>query len=47
MIKQRLRRWRRYRTTVRELQEYRHHELSELGIARPDIHRIARDAAWE
>jgi uncharacterized protein YjiS (DUF1127 family) len=46
MMRERLRRWRHYRRTVRELQEYRHHELSELGIARSDIDRIARNAAW-
>jgi uncharacterized protein YjiS (DUF1127 family) len=47
MIRERLRRWRRYRTVVRELQEYGHRELGELGIARNDIARIARAAAEE
>ena len=39
-ITERYRRWRRYRTMVRELQSYTHRELSDLGIARQDIEQI-------
>ena len=41
----RLRRWRRYRETVRELQGLSSRELNDLGITRPDISRLAREAA--
>lgn len=41
MLKERFHRWRRYRTTIRELESYSHHELNELGIARADIVRVA------
>ena len=41
----RFRRWRRYRDTVRELQGLSVRELNDLGIARPDINRLAREAA--
>lgn len=37
---------RRYRTMRRELREYSHHELTELGIARADIDRISFEAAY-
>jgi uncharacterized protein YjiS (DUF1127 family) len=37
-------RWRRYHRMVRELNDYSNHELSELGITRADIGRIALDA---
>jgi uncharacterized protein YjiS (DUF1127 family) len=40
-VTERYRRWRRYRTMVRELREYSHNELTELGIARQDIERVA------
>ena len=40
----RFQRWRRHRRMVRELNDYSNHELSELGIARADIGRIALDA---
>ena len=40
----RYRRWRRYRQTVRELQNLSTRELSDLGIFRGDISRLARDA---
>jgi uncharacterized protein YjiS (DUF1127 family) len=39
------RRWRRYRTTVRELSHLSSHELRDLGITRGDISRLAREAA--
>ena len=42
-LHERIVRWRRYRTMVRELSAYPLHELSELGIARADIGRIAWD----
>jgi uncharacterized protein YjiS (DUF1127 family) len=45
-IHERIVRWRRYRTMVREMSAYRHHELTELGIARADIGRIAWDATF-
>lgn len=41
----RYRRWRRYRDTVRELQSLSSHELKDLGIARGEISRLAREAA--
>lgn len=44
-IMNRYRRWRRYRETVRELQGLTSRELSDLGIHRNDIGRIARDAS--
>jgi uncharacterized protein YjiS (DUF1127 family) len=45
-MESRFQRWRRYRRIVRELQDYSNHELSELGIARVDIGRLARDAVY-
>ncbi len=39
------RRWRRYRTTARELSHLSSHELKDLGITRGDIGRLAREAA--
>jgi len=44
-ITSRLRRWRRYRETVRELQSLSTHELNDLGIRRGDIGRLAREAS--
>jgi uncharacterized protein YjiS (DUF1127 family) len=41
----RLRRWRRYRETVRELQNLSTRELNDLGIHRGDISRLAREAS--
>ena len=38
------RRWRRYRRTVNELERLSSRELSDLGIGRGDIRRVARDA---
>lgn len=34
--------WRKYRRTVNELGRMTNRELNDLGIAREDIHRIAR-----
>ena len=45
-IRENYRRWQRYRTMVRELRDYSHHELTELGVARADISRIAFDAVY-
>jgi len=45
-IRDRIRRRRRYKTLVREMWEFSHHELTELGIARADIGRIAWDAVY-
>jgi len=36
--------WRRYRTTVNELNRLSVHELNDLGINRSDIAEIARKA---
>ena len=41
----RIRRWRRYRETVRELESLSTHELNDLGIRRVDIGRLAREAS--
>jgi uncharacterized protein YjiS (DUF1127 family) len=41
----RYRRWRRYRETVRELQGLSSRELTDLGIHRSEIGRLAREAA--
>jgi uncharacterized protein YjiS (DUF1127 family) len=41
----RYRRWRRYRETVRELQNLSSNELKDLGIQRGDIGRLARQAS--
>ena len=41
----RYRRWRRYRETVRELQGLSSRELTDLGIHRGDISRLAREAS--
>ena len=37
--------WRRYRASVRELQQLSDRELSDLGIGRSEIESIARVAA--
>ena len=42
---ERVRRWRRYRTTVRELENLSGRELADLGIHRSDIGRLAREAS--
>ena len=44
-FKDRIRRWRQYRNTVRELEALSHRELDDLGISRFDIHRLAWQAA--
>jgi uncharacterized protein YjiS (DUF1127 family) len=41
----RYRRWRRYRDTVRELEGLTARELTDLGIHRGDIRRLAREAS--
>ncbi len=41
----RYQRWRRYRTTVRELENLSRRELDDLGLSRADIHRVARQAS--
>jgi uncharacterized protein YjiS (DUF1127 family) len=41
----RLRRWRKYRETVRELTALSPRELQDLGIQRYDINRLAREAS--
>ncbi len=45
MMFDRFRRWRRYRQTVRELQNLSTRELTDLGIHRSDIGRLAREAS--
>jgi len=42
---QKFRSWRRYRASIRELQQLSDRELSDLGIIRSDILAIARVAA--
>jgi uncharacterized protein YjiS (DUF1127 family) len=42
----RYQRWRRYRSMVRELKSYSHHELTELGISQRDIERVAYAANY-
>lgn len=37
-------RWQRYSRTVRELEALNARELSDLGISRADIYRLAREA---
>lgn len=44
-ILNRIRRWRRYRQTVSELQNLTTRELTDLGIHRGDIGRLAREAS--
>lgn len=38
------RNWRRYRETVTELNRLTNRELNDLGIARANIHEVARKA---
>jgi uncharacterized protein YjiS (DUF1127 family) len=40
-----IRRWQRYNRTVSELSHLSNRELSDLGLSRSDIPRIAREAA--
>ena len=44
-IRQTLKKWAAYQTTVRELAALDTRQLSDLGIARADIQKIARDHA--
>ncbi|MCV3238813.1 DUF1127 domain-containing protein [Mesorhizobium sp. ZC-5] len=39
-----LKNWRRYNETVRELNRLNSRQLSDLGISRSDIERVARSA---
>jgi uncharacterized protein YjiS (DUF1127 family) len=45
VLKSRITTWKRYNRTVSELQSLTNRELADLGIARTDIQRVARDAA--
>jgi uncharacterized protein YjiS (DUF1127 family) len=45
VLKSRITTWKRYNRTVTELQSLTNRELADLGIARTDIQRVARDAA--
>ena len=45
VLKTRIATWKRYNRTVSELQSLSNRELADLGIARTDIQRVARDAA--
>ncbi|MBN14674.1 DUF1127 domain-containing protein [Pelagibacterium nitratireducens] len=44
-IRKTFKRWSAYQQTVRELNALGNRELGDLGIARSDIQRIARDHA--
>lgn len=44
VLKTRINNWKRYSRTVSELQSLSNRELADLGIARTDISRVARDA---
>lgn len=44
-IRRTFKRWSAYQQTVRELNALGNRELGDLGIARSDIQRIARDHA--
>jgi uncharacterized protein YjiS (DUF1127 family) len=44
-IRDRYNRWQRYSRTVTELNSLSNRDLADLGIARGDIARIAREAA--
>jgi uncharacterized protein YjiS (DUF1127 family) len=44
-LKTRYSSWKRYNRTVNELSQLSTRELSDLGIARGDIARIAREAS--
>jgi uncharacterized protein YjiS (DUF1127 family) len=45
VLKSRISNWKRYNRTVTELQALTNRELADLGIARGDIQRVAREAA--
>ncbi len=44
VLKTRYSTWKRYSRTVSELEALSNRELADLGIARGDIHRIARES---
>ncbi len=44
-VKTRYTRWQRYSRTISELQSLSNRDLADLGISRPDIQRVAREAA--
>ena len=44
-IRQTLKKWAAYQQTVRELASLDNRQLSDLGITRTDIQRVARDHA--
>ena len=44
VLKSRIATWKRYNRTVSELGTLSNRDLADLGIARSDIHRIAREA---
>jgi uncharacterized protein YjiS (DUF1127 family) len=43
-VKTKYSRWQRYSRTVSELEGLNSRELADLGIARTDIYRLAREA---
>lgn len=45
VLKTRITAWKRYSRTVSELNALSNRELADLGIARTDIQRVAREAA--
>jgi uncharacterized protein YjiS (DUF1127 family) len=45
IITQKIEAWRRYREAIRELSQMSDHELSDIGIHRCDIERIARQTS--
>lgn len=45
VLKSRYSTWKRYSRTVAELESLSNRELSDLGIARSDIPKLAREAA--
>ena len=45
VLKNRFATWQRYSRTVNELRALSNRDLADLGISRPDIRRLAREAA--
>lgn len=45
VLKSRYASWKRYSRTLNELESLSNRELADLGIARADIPRLAREAA--
>jgi uncharacterized protein YjiS (DUF1127 family) len=43
-LKKSYRRWKRYNRTINELESLSNRDLADLGIARVDIPRLAREA---